>query len=219
MQSEGLTASLTRTHPQPCSQKLRDFGRRAQHLRFHSPVAVVSFGGGEEDIHLLLTDISQRHKESVCIPLSVQSAGQSVLAVMNDLSRWLQTDWAPHAVARLRRPRRTAARHRRARYLKCVTCRHLTYYHMIKVTHCGTASLFASENQDGDLRPSSVPSRFGLDQRIWRGNFHPGKKKSLQEAPVSAQIAQLAVSDGLNTPIYEDFMCVHAEATPQRHLL
>lgn len=79
------------------------------------------FWGGEEDIHLLLTDISQRHKESVCIPLSVQSAGRSVLGVMNDLSRWLQTDWAPHAVARLRRPRRTAARHRRARYLKCVT--------------------------------------------------------------------------------------------------
>lgn len=75
------------------------------------------FWGGEEDIHLLLRDISQRHQESVCIPLSVQSAGRSVLRVMNDLR--LQTDWAPRAVARLRRPRR--ARRRRARYLKCVT--------------------------------------------------------------------------------------------------
>lgn len=55
MQSEKVAASLTRTHPQSCSKKLRDFG--AQHLRFHSSNAFEAIHGGEVDVHCLFREI------------------------------------------------------------------------------------------------------------------------------------------------------------------
>ncbi|CAB1415090.1 unnamed protein product [Pleuronectes platessa] len=49
VQSGGSSEPDARTHPQSCSEELRDFGRGAQHPRLHSSAALVALACCEAD--------------------------------------------------------------------------------------------------------------------------------------------------------------------------